>query len=462
MDVAATASPLRRLLQRLGLHRSELRAWVMYDWANSAMVTTIVAAVFPIYYQRVAAAELAPTIATQQFAIATTISLLLVAVIAPLLGALADSAPLKKTLLGLFLGLGALSTAAMFFIHRGDWRLALVLFVTADVGACGSFIFYDALLRHVARDDEIDRVSTTGYALGYLGGGIHLAINIALIERPDWFGLPSGADLSEAELTLPTRLAFLSVSVWWLAFSLPLFLKVSEPPVDSGGSQFRLPDVARSAIRRLFGTCGRLREYKHAVLMLMAFLVYNDGIGTIIRLAAIYGAEIGIDRVSLVVSILIVQFVGIPCSILFGSLAEIIGAKRAVFAGLAVYLGIAALAYFLATATQFFLLAVLVGLVQGGTQALSRSLFASLIPKRQAAEFFALFSLSDKFAGILGPALFAAMVFVTGSSRSGILSVVVFFLVGGYLLSQVDVEEGRRFAQRVDQQESGIATSTSD
>lgn len=453
MDDGATVSGIQRLLQRLGLHRPELRAWAMFDWANSAMVTTIVSTVFPIYYLRVAAVELPPPVATQRFAIATTISLLLVSVIAPFLGALADSAPVKKTLLAMFLALGVLSTAAMFLIHRGDWQLALGLFVLADIGACGSFIFYDALLRHVAHDDEIDRVSTTGYALGYLGGGILLAFNIGWIERPQWFGLPSGPDLSEPQQTLPTRLAFLSVSVWWLVFAIPLFLRVTEPSIETTGDRAGLPLLARSAVRRLLDTYQRLREYKHALLMLAAFLAYNDGIGTVIRLAAIYGAEIGIESGALIGSILMVQFVGIPCSILFGALAGRIGAKRTIYVGLVVYLGITILAYFLQNATQFFVLAVLVGLVQGGTQALSRSLFASMIPRRQSTELFALFSLSEKFAGILGPLFFTATVYLTGSSRNGILSVIAFFVLGAIFLSKVDVEEGRRCAQRIDNQE---------
>ncbi len=460
MDDGTKETTFGRWLRRLGLDRPELRAWAMYDWANSAMVTTIVAAIFPIYFQRVAAADLAPTIATQRFAVATTISLLLVALVAPVLGAIADSAPLKKSLLGMFLGLGVLSTAGMFFIHRGDWQLALVLFVAADIGACGSFVFYDALLRHVAREDEIDRVSTSGYALGYLGGGILLALNVAWIERPDWFGLATGSDLSEAELTLPTRLAFLSVSVWWLLFSLPLFLRVSEPPVESTEIRPGAAHVALSALGKLFQTFRRLRDYKDAILMLAAFLAYNDGIGTIIRLATIYGAEIGLDRAALVVSILVVQFVGVPCAILFGMLAGRFGPKRSIYAGLLVYLGITVFAYYLQTETQFFLIAVLVGLVQGGTQALSRSLFASMIPKRESTEFFAMFSLSEKFAGILGPAVFAAMVFLTGSSRNGILSVIGFFAAGGYLLTKVDVEKGRQRAQLADRQRiSGTASA---
>lgn len=452
MDHSVTAPRAGRLLQRLGLHRPELRAWVLYDWANSAMVTVIVTTVFPVYFRAVAAADLAPQTATLRFTIATTISLLLVAVVAPWLGALADSAPVKKQLLALFLGLGVLSTAGMFFIHRGDWWLALALFVLADMGACGSFIFYDALLRHVAREDEIDRVSVCGYALGYLGGGVLLALNIAWIQRPEWFGLPSGPDLSATQLTLPTRLAFLSVSIWWLVFSIPLFLRISEPEVDANSRQATLRLAMGAAVRRLQETVRQLRGYKQALLMLVAFLAYNDGIGTIIRMAAIYGSEIGIDATALVGSILVVQFVGIPCSILFGVLADRIGTKRAIFGGLLVYVGITIFAFFLKTATQFFFLAVLVGLVQGGTQALSRSLFASMIPRRKATEFFALFSLSEKFAGGLGPLLLGTIASLTGSTRLGILSVLAFFVVGGVLLHWVNADEGRAAARGADEE----------
>jgi UMF1 family MFS transporter len=433
-------------LERLGLHRPELRAWAMYDWANSAFVTTIVSAVFPIYYSQVAAAAFQPEVATRQFAMATTVSLFLVALLAPVLGALADIVPVKKKLLAAFLALGAAATGGMFFIQSGDWRSALCLFVLADVGACGSFIFYDALLRHIACKQEIDRVSASGYALGYVGGGLLLALNLAWIERPQWFGLPAGENLSDAQATLPARLAFVSVAVWWLAFSVPLFIKVREPagPAAGGGlARWRLWYEAALTLRRSAAGLGR---HRNALLMLAAFLLYNDGIGTIIRLAAIYGAELGLARGLLLGSILVVQFVGIPCSILFGQLAGRLGAKRAVFMGLCVYAGIAVWACFLRNSTEFFILAVLVGMVQGGTQALSRSLFASLIPRRQSTQFFTLFSLGEKFAGMLGPALFAAMVYVTGSSRAGILSIVLFFIAGGCLLWHVDVEEGRRAA----------------
>lgn len=438
---------VQRFLTRIGLGRREARAWAMYDWANSAMVTVVVAAVFPVYFQRVAASDLEPTVATQRFAVTTSLSLLVMAVLAPFLSAVADARPFKKSMLATFLAIGVVGTAAMFFIESGDWILALVLFVVADVGASGSFIFYDALLRFVASEDEIDRVSASGYALGYLGGGVLLAVVLAVIQFPEFFGIPTGPPLSSLS-TLPTRLGFVAVAVWWILFSIPLFRWVPEPAIEGQDRTADLGGVLRSAVGKLRETARELRGYPQAILMLVAFLLYNDGIGTIIRLAVIYGAEVGISSGSLIVSILVVQFVGVPFAFVFGALGAWMGAKRAILLGLAVYLGIALLAYFMQTALHFFLLAILVGTVQGGTQALSRSLFAVMTPARKATEFFALFSLSEKFGGILGPAFFALIVAWTGSSRMGILSVVAFFTAGGLLLAFVNVERGRREANR--------------
>ena len=438
------------MLERLGLHRPELRAWVMYDWANSAMVTTVVAAVFPIYYYNVAGAGLPDGVATFRFSIATTIGLAVVALLAPILGALTDFVAVKKRLLAAFMLLGVFSVAGMFFIGEGDWKLASILFILANIGAGGSFVFYDALLPHVARRDEVDRVSTAGYALGYLGGGILLALNLAWITSPATFGLPSGGGLDAAG-TLPARLALLSVAVWWLVFSIPLFRKVPEPIPTAGtsGSTSLAPRAhARVAISRLRGTFADLRSYRNAFLMLLAFLVYNDGIGTIVKMATIYGSELGIDQTSMILAILIVQFVGIPCTFAFGSLATRIGAKRAIFIGLVAYAGISILGYQMTTATHFLILAGLVGVVQGGTQGLSRSLFSSMIPRQKSGEFFGLFAVFEKFAGVFGPAIFALTIAVTGSSRNAILSVIVFFIAGAILLWKVDVEEGRAVAAR--------------
>ena len=430
------------LLERLGLHRPELRAWAMYDWANSAFMATVVAAVFPVYFATVAAADLDPAAASFRFAATTFLALSVVAVLAPILGALADFAAIKKKMLGAFLALGVVATACMFFIERGDWLLAATLFVLANIGATASFVFYDSLLPHIARPDEMDRVSTAGYALGYLGGGVLLTVNLAWIQRPDLFGLGGPG--------LATRLSFLSVAVWWLGFSIPLFRTVSEPTRALESDEQTGQNPVWAAFARLFETLRELRSYKQALLMMLAFLFYNDGIGTIIRMATIYGTEIGLDQGTLIAALVLVQFIGIPFAFLFGQLASRLGAKRSIFLSLAVYVGISLLSYGMTTASEFFVLAVLVGMVQGGSQALSRSLFASMVPRHKSSEFFGFFGVFEKFAGIVGPGVFAVMVLVTGSSRGAILSIIAFFVVGGVLLAMVDVEEGRRVARNAE------------
>jgi UMF1 family MFS transporter len=435
------------ILKRLGLNRRELRAWALYDWANSAVMTTIIAAVFPIYFYRVAGADLPEGIGTRRYAVATLIAMAGLALLAPILGPLADQSAIKKKLLGLFLSVGASAAAGMFFVHTGDWFLALTLFVIVELAVAGTFVFYDSLLPHIAAHDEIDRVSTTGYALRYLGGGALLALNLAWIAHPEWFWLPHGDNLTESQTTLPERLAFLSVAIWWVVFSIPLFLSVPEPVVrPTAGSRGNRPSL-RQSFKQSLATIGWLREYRQAGTMLGAFLIYNEGIGTIIKMAAIYGAEIGLGSRAMIGSILLVQFIGIPCTLLFGALAGKLGTKPSIFVGLTVYLGIALLGYVMRSEAQFLMLAILVAMVQGGTQALSRSLFASLIPKQKSTQLFALFALSEKLAGILGPALFVVMIAWTGSSRNAIVSVMLFFLGGGYLLSRVDVAQGRAAVQ---------------
>ncbi|MGH7509360.1 MAG: MFS transporter [Gemmatimonadales bacterium] len=439
------------LLARLGLGRPELRAWAMYDWAASAMQTTIMVAVFPIYFVRVAGADVPPSGATQRLAAVNTLALVIIALLSPILGAISDYGGAKKRLLAAFMVLGAAAVGGMFFIQRGDLDLASALFMVALIGAAGSFVFYEALLPHLAGADEIHRVSTAGYAMGYIGGGILLALNLAWIQQPAWFGLPSGPGLDEHQATLPVRLAFVSVAVWWVAFAWPLFRRVPEPPPRLEPDERPGENPVKMAFVRLAETFRELRGYRQAFLMLLAFLVYNDGIQTIIKMATAYGTEIGIGQGALIGAILLVQFVGIPCSFVFGMLAGRVGAKPAIFLGLLAYTVISVLGYFMTSATHFYLLAGLVGMVQGGTQALSRSLFASMIPRHKSGEFFGFFSVFEKFAGIFGPLIFAGTIAATGSSRNAILSVIGFFAVGAALLSLVDVKEGQRAARHADQ-----------
>ncbi|HEX3274014.1 MAG TPA: MFS transporter [Gemmatimonadales bacterium] len=439
--------PRPSLLDRLGLQRPEVRAWAMYDWAASAMQTTIMVAVFPIYFVKVAGAGLPEGGATQRLATVNSVALLVIALVSPVLGAVSDYGGNKKRFIAGFTLVGAAAVAGLFWVERGDLTLASWLFVVALIGVAGGFVFYEALLPHIAAPDEIDRVSTAGYALGYVGGGLLLALNLAWIQRPAWFGLPAGPDLTPAQATLPVRLAFLSVAVWWLAFSLPLFRRVPEPPRRLEADERPGERPVWAAFSRLGETFRELRGYRQAFLMLLAFLIYNDGIQTIIKMATAYGTELGIGQSALIGAILLVQFVGIPCSFLFGMVASRIGAKRALFLGLLAYTVISVLGYYMRTATQFYILAGLVGMVQGGTQALSRSLFASMVPRHKSGEFFGFFSVFEKFAGIFGPLIFAGTIAATGSSRNAILSVIGFFAVGAAILALVDVGEGQRAAR---------------
>ncbi len=423
---------MKRLLERVGLDRPELRAWAMYDWANSAFQSTVITAVFPPFFASVAAAGIPPAVATGRFAWGTTAAMVAIAVLGPILGAVADYRAMKKTLLAVCMLIGVSATLLMAGIDRGEWRYALALFMVSNIAIAASFVFYDSLLPHIASPEEMDRVSTAGYAIGYIGGGVLLVVNLAWILAPHVFGL--------RDTVSAIKLSFASVGVWWLVFSIPLLRRVPEPPAVTGvGAESR---TVRAAFGHVAETFRELRGYRQAFLMLVAFLLYNDGIQTVIRMAAIYGAEIGIDQNAQIAAFVVVQFVGVPFSFLFGSMAASIGAKTAIFVALGVYTGIVILAFFMTTAWQFFVLAFLVGTVQGGSQALSRSLFARMIPKQKSSEYFGFFSVFEKFAGIAGPALFALSISLFSSSRAALLSVVVFFVAGALVLTRVDVGTG--------------------
>lgn len=428
-------------LERVSLHRPELRAWAMYDWALSAVQTTVMVAVFPIFYIQVAGAEVSAVKAGQWWALSNGIAITIIAVLSPVLGAIADVAAAKKKLLALWTGVGAIACATMYLVGRGDLALASALFVIVAIAASGAAVFYDALLPHIAANHEIDRVSAAAYAIGYLGGGVLLAVNLAMIAQPAWFGLGG------AEGTLPVRLSLVSVAVWWALFSIPLFRRVPEPPKRLEADEPAGRNPVRVAFTRLYETFHELRKFKQAFLMLVAFVLYNDGITTLQRMATAYGTELGIPRQSLIAAVLIVQFVGVPATFLFGLLASAITARRAILTGLVIYVGISAVGYYARNAQHFFILAGLIGLVQGGTQALSRSLFATLIPRHKSGEFFGFYSVFGKFAGMIGPYVFAAMIGATGSSRNAILAITIFFFTGGILLMLVNVEEGTRNAR---------------
>ena len=430
-------------LRKLGLHRRELRSWAMYDWANSAFATTIMAAVLPIYYVQVAGSTLPSNVALSYWAYTAAFALAIIVLASPVLGAMADYLGAKKKFLAGFMLLGVGATLGLSFVRTGDWVLASFFYILGNIGFTGSIVFYASLLPHIASDSELDRVAAGGWAVGYVGGGLLLVINAAMIVQPAWFGLPDAGAASRA--------AFASVAVWWALFSIPLFRDVPEPPRRLEPEEEGLAaNPVRVGFRRLAETVHEIRHYRQLVLFLAAFFFYSDGIGTIIKMATAYGSQIGLGTPELIGALLVVQFVGVPFTFAFGALADRIGARNGIMIALVVYSMISIFGYFVTEVWHFWVLAFAVGTVQGGAQALSRGLFASMIPRAKSSEFFAFFSVFEKMAGILGPLVFGIASQVTGTGRMGILAVIVFFLLGMTLLRRVDIHEGRRVARAED------------
>jgi UMF1 family MFS transporter len=427
---------MTRLMARVGLVTPEQRAWAWYDWANSVYFTTVITAVFPSFYATYAAKGLDPAQATARFSLITTISVLVVALISPILGALADYSGVKKRLLGIFMTIGVTACALMVLIGEGDIMLASILFFVGNIGVSGSTVFYDSLLPHVAKPSETDRVSSAGYLMGYISGGVLLLLNLAWILKPEIFGFANSVSA--------IRASFVSVAVWWAVFSIPLFRNVPEPPAEGAGQG---GFAIGAAFHRLGQTLREIRRYRNAFWLFVAMLLYQDGIQTVIRMSSVYGAEVGIDQNAQIAAFVMVQFVGIPCAYLFGSLGSRFGTKQCIFAAIGVFIAAAALAYFMTNVTHFFILAFLVATVMGGSQALSRALFARMIPHDRTSEFFGFYAVSERFATVFGPALFFISVTLTGSSKSAIIGIIGLFIAGALVLSKVDEAEGMRAAQ---------------
>jgi UMF1 family MFS transporter len=410
-------------------------AWVMYDWANSAFVTTITAAVLPVYYASVAAANLPNNVRTAYWGYTSTIALLIVAFLGPVLGAMADFSGAKKKFLIRFALLGITGAALLFLVREGNWLMASIFYILGNVGFSGANVFYDSLLPHIAEEEERDQLSSKGFAFGYLGGGLLLAVNLAMILFAP-----------EERTALMSRLSFLMVAVWWFVFTIPLVRWVKEPVrrILKGEEDF---NPVQASFSRLARTFGKIKEYKELFKFIIAFWLYNNGIGTIITMATIYGTELNFSSTTTIGTLLMVQFVGIPFSFLFGWLGKKIGTKKSILISLGIYSAIAIGGYFMMQEIHFWILGFAVATVQGGSQALSRSLFSRMLPKSQSAEFYSFFSVSEKVAGSFGPFLFGLVSIVMGGSRLSIVSLIVFFIVGGFLLSRVDENEAMRVAR---------------
>ncbi len=440
--------------------KKQIWGWAMYDWANSAFATTVMAGFFPIFFKDYWSAGADVNVSTAQLGVANSIASLIVALMAPILGAIADKGSAKKKFLIFFAYLGALMTAGLFLVEQGDWAMAIFVYVMGIIGFSGANIFYDALLPSVAGEDEIDRVSGLGFGMGYLGGGLLFAVNVAMTLMPETFGL---AGPGEA-----VRYSFISVALWWGGFTLITIFWVEEKKKTNTMGGIAL---IKAGFKQYLDTWRKIKHLKTVSLFLAAYWFYIDGVDTIIRMAVDYGMSIGFDSNSLIIALLITQFVGFPAAILFGRLGEKWGVRKAIYLGIFSYIIITFYGVLMTKPIEFYALAIAIGLVQGGIQALSRSYYSRLIPKGQEGEFYGFYNMLGKFAAILGPLLIGVVgLTIKGTlgplantpeqmeaisqiaSRWGIGSVVLLFVIGAVLFKFVDEEEGKREAAYIMEQ----------
>jgi UMF1 family MFS transporter len=419
------ATSLQARARNVLLHRPVL-GWALCDWANSAFATTVMAGFFPLYFKQFWNAGVEATESTFRLGVANAIASVIVAFLAPLIGAVADKGGARIRLLMLFTVLGAAMTVGMFWVAKGEWQAAAVLYVIASLGFWGGNQFYDSLLTDVAEEKDYDLVSGYGYSLGYLGGGLLFLVNVLMVTKPAMFGI---ADASEG-----VRLSFITVGIWWVLFTLPVLFWVKETKAAAA-----LPAGAaiRAGFAELSGTIRHIGGDRTLLWFLLAYWCYIDGVNTIIKMAVDYGLSLGLDQSALITALLITQFVGFPAALLFGWLGKKIGPRTGIFIAIAVYTGAACYAYFLNTEKEFYALAIVIGLVQGGVQSLSRSLFGRLVPPGKAGEFFGFYNLMGKAAAILGPLITGIVAVTTHDSRLAIVSVSILFIIGAIFLTRV-------------------------
>ena len=410
-------------------------SWAFYDWANSAYSTTVIAGFFPLFFKEYWADPHNPNQSTFYLGMANSIASMVVAALAPLLGSVADRGSAKKKFLTFFAFLGVIMTGGLWMVAQGNWQMAVLFYVMATIGFSSGNVFYDSLLPGLVSEERVDAVSSLGFGLGYLGGGLLFLVNVFMYLKPEMFGIPDGATA--------IKLSFLSVAIWWAVFTIPLILFVPEP------KNYETVDF-NNAIRmgwvQLVQTFKEIRNMKVVGTFLLAYWFYIDGVDTIIRMAVDYGMSLNFPGESLIIALLIAQFVAFPAALIYGRLASKIGTKMAIMVGIIAYSFITFLGYFMTEPWHFYVLAILIGLFMGGIQALSRSLYTRIIPPEKSAEFFGFYNMLGKFAAIIGPALMGTIALVTGSARLGILSILLLFILGAFFLNKVDIEEGKRLA----------------
>ena len=402
-------------------------SWAFYDWANSAFATTVMAGFFPIFFKSFWAGDLTGPESSAWLGTANSVSGLVIVCIAPFLGALADITNKKKLFLGLFAFLGIITTGSLFFIAQGMWVTAMMVYIFACIGFSGGNVFYDSLLINVSSDQNRNRVSALGYSLGYLGGGFLFVLNVAMYQSPEFFGIKS---ITEAVL-----FSFLSVSVWWGVFSIPIFRFVNEDPINK--VEIKASNLFIESLQRVISTFKDIRQYKTLSLFLLAYWLYMDGVDTIVRMALAYGADIGLDASDMILALIITQFVGFPATILYGILGDKLGLKLMLSVGIIGYIFVTIFSIFITNISGFYFLATVIGLFQGGVQSISRTIFSQLIPPEKATEFFGFYNLVGKSAVVFGPILVGWIAYIFDNPDYGILSLLLLFIPGLLVLWRV-------------------------
>ena len=412
-----------------GYDTKTVLSWAFYDWANSAYATTVMAGFFPVFFKQYWSAGVDVHTSSFYLGTANSIASIIVALLAPVLGSIADQWGSKKKFLLFFAVMGMIMTGSLGFVAKGDWLAAVFIYVFANIGFAGGNVFYDSLLVSIVEKKKMDFVSAFGYSLGYLGGGILFGANVIMTLKPHLFGLTSAVEA--------VRISFLSVAVWWAVFSIPVFLLVKEPRTRGEQS---VAEVVQSGMRQLVFTFREIRRLKHIFLFLIGYWCYIDGVDTTVIMAVDYGLALGFDQTVLIKALLVTQFIGFPAAILFGKIGEKIGTRTGIFIGITVYVVVALWGLFMDNPQEFYILAIAIGLVQGGVQSLSRSFYGKLIPKESAAEFFGFYNMLGKFAAVLGPFLMGMTSMVSGNPRYSIFAIIFLFVIGASVLSTVQEE----------------------
>ena len=402
------------------------KSWILYDWANSAYSMTITSTILPIYFKMVAEqGGMKPSTSTALWGYTISIATFIVAMIAPILGNIADYKGNKKKLFNLFFIAGLISTIFLIFVPEDEPIFLLIVYTLSTVGFCGANVFYDAFLVDVTTEDRMDYVSSMGYGIGYIGSTIPFIICIIIV-------LLSQNGIIQISVSLACKITFLITAIWWGGFTIPLLKNFNQKYYVEKQSH-----IIRNSFKDLLNTLRKIKNDKAILLFLTAYFFYIDGVHTIIGMATSYGTDLGISMTALLVILLLTQFVAFPFTIIYGKLSEKYGGKKLILVGIVTYALICCYGYFIKTAVDFWILAMLVGSAQGGIQAISRSYFAKLVPKEKSAEYFGFYSILGKFAAVLGPFLVGVVTQITGKTNNGIISLIILFIIGGLIMMKV-------------------------